>query len=335
MKLLGFLLGTVFFLGTGQFVFAATLYIDPAFETINRGDSITLSVRLDTDEGECINAVDGVITYTENIVPIDTSRGQSIFSVWVEPPVIDKQNRTITFAAGIPNGYCGRIVGDPRLTNNVVDLVFSSPGLQIGSTESGNEARIEFASNSRALLNDGFGTDAPLQLFGSTITLNEKAGSQIENEWLDIVADDFTPPEEFSIALEQSPNAFNGKYFIVFNTTDKQSGIDYYEVIEESSEAADLFTWGAVDAPWVKAQSPYVLDDQSLNSVIKVRAYDKAGNEYIATFVPEEGMRTISTQDMLLLVLIGTIVLTLFVGGVMYVIFRRRFADYEDDYEDE
>ena len=45
---------------------AATLYMDPNTVTLNRGDAAKVSVRLDTDEasGECINAIDAVITYS-------------------------------------------------------------------------------------------------------------------------------------------------------------------------------------------------------------------------------------------------------------------------------
>ena len=114
---------------------AASLYIDPASSSIARGDAIKLSVRLDTDEaaGECVNAVDGVIHYSENIAPVDISIGDSILSMWVEQPIINSIDRTITFAGGIPNGYCGRIAGDPRLTNVVAELVFRVPGLTIGA----------------------------------------------------------------------------------------------------------------------------------------------------------------------------------------------------------
>ena len=93
-------------LGSARVVDAASLYIDPAFPTLNMGDSVTLAVRLDTDEeaDECVNAVDGVLTYSENLSPVDVSIGDSIFSMWVEQPKIDKEKRTITFAGGIPNG---------------------------------------------------------------------------------------------------------------------------------------------------------------------------------------------------------------------------------------
>ena len=299
--------------------------MDPNQTELKRGDTLVVSVRLDTDEGECVNVVDGVITYSENIVPVDTARGNSIFSLWVEEPVINKENRTITFAGGIPNGYCGRIPGDPRLTNNVVDLLFQSPGLQIGSTESGNQASIDFAPETHVLLNDGLGTTVQPQLYGSQIILAKEAGSQVINPWQDAVTNDVIPPEKFSITLERTTNAFSNKYFITFNTTDKQSGIDHYEVIEEPLDSKNLFGWGAETAPWLTAKSQHVLDDQSLNSTIRVRALDKAGNEYIATLVPEEEKRTFSSDNMTLIAIVGgAALLTLILIGLIIHFFVRK-----------
>jgi hypothetical protein len=97
--------------------------MDPNVAEMKRGDTIKVSVRLDTDQDECVNTIDAVITYSENIQPIDTSRGSSILSMWVEVPTINREQHTITFAGGIPNGYCGRIVGDPRLTNNIIEIM--------------------------------------------------------------------------------------------------------------------------------------------------------------------------------------------------------------------
>ena len=318
---------------------AATLYMQSSTNELKRGDTMVVSVRLDPGEDECINAIDGVITYTENIQPVDISRGNSIFSLWVEEPVINRENRTITFAGGIPNGYCARIAGDPRLTNNIVDLLFQSPGLQIGSSESGNDVSIDFAPETNVYLNDGFGTVAPLQTFGADVVLTREAGGSIENPWQETVNADVLPPEQFSITLERTPNAFSNKYFITFNTTDKQSGIDHYEVMEEPLESLDLFAWGAADAPWVIAKSPYVLDDQSLNSTIRVRAIDKSGNEYIATYVPEESVRTISNERKVLIAVGVTGVLVL--AGIMLGLFmlfihlrnRKRTSINEDQDE--
>lgn len=270
-------------------VSAATLYFDPPRPTLNRGDSVTLSVRLDTDEAadECINAIDGVITYNEAINPVDISIGQSIFPIWVEQPVIDKDNRTITFAGGIPNGYCGRVEGDPRLTNTLLQIVFRAPGLTVGGTDVPALGTVTFKPETRAFLNDGFGTEAQLQTLGAELTLNQVVGSTIVDDWRDVIAADDISPEEFSITLEKDEFAFDKKYYIVFNTTDKQSGISHYEVIEEPVEDTRLFTFGAATTVWTEARSPYVLNDQSLKSTIRVRAVDKAGNEYIATLAPQ------------------------------------------------
>ncbi len=312
---------------------AATLYIDPGVATIFRGDAITTAVRVmpDQESGECINAGDIVITYPEWIQPVDVSIGKSIFSVWVEDPVIDKDNNTISFAGGIPNGYCGRVQGDPSLTNIIAEIVFRSPGFQIGASDVGGEAVIDFSPLTQLYLNDGAGTKAELRTIASSITLDKGAGSLITDDWRNQVQADDIPPELFSIALERDPVAFTGKYFIVFTTTDKQTGISHYEVIEEPLSEVARFSWGEADAPWIKAPSPYVLKDQSLNSTIRVRALDKAGNEYIATLVPDESLRSTSPIEVKVysLIAIGALTLLLLVIFSSIAI-RRRFKKSKD-----
>jgi hypothetical protein len=307
-------------------VLAASLYLDPASSTLFRSDAVSVAVRVDVDEaaGECINAADVVITYDPSVQPVDVSRGDSIFSLWVEEPVIDAENRQITFAGGIPNGYCGRIPGDPRLSNVLAEIVFRSPGLQIGGGEAANQAVVTVDPSSIVYLNDGQGTQAPLQTFSARINLERQAGSEIIDPWRGEVQADVIPPQEFSISLEQDEVAFNGEYFIVFNTSDKETGISHYEVIEEPVSQWGLFTWGAVTAPWQRARSPYVLTDQSLNSIIRVRAIDKAGNEYIATLVPDESRRSLSAQMMLNYVLLSAGILLLLVVVIVIVLWSRR-----------
>ena len=319
----------VVFLLSGVTAQAASLYIDPPTDTLYRGDAVTLSVRLDVDEaaGECINAVDATVTYPENIQPVDVSTANSIFNVWIEPPTINKENRTITFAGGIPNGYCGRVVGDPRLTNVLTQLIFRSPGFMIGGSGSDPTATIAFADSSTAYLNDGRGTKANLTTFGSNLTLDASPSSQLRNDWQDQVNADNVPPTPFSIELQRDERAFSREYYIVFNTTDKQTGIDTYQVMEEPVEQLGSFQWGRATAPWITARSPYVLDDQSLNSTIRVKAIDKAGNEYVATLIPDESLRSIQMSS---LILIGfSIVILLLLGLIFFVLvkqLRNRYA---------
>ncbi len=277
---------------------AATLYIDPGTATLYRGDSLTAAIRIMPDQAnaECINAADIVITYPEGIMPVDVSIGRSIFSVWVEPPVIDKEARRITMAGGIPNGYCGRVQGDPGHTNVIADIIFRSPGLQVGmnTSDAAAEARIEFTDETNVYLNDGLGTKASLRTLPSIITLERTPGPELVDDWRSLVQADDVPPEEFSISLQRDPIAFSGRYFIVFSTTDKQTGISHYEVMEEPLAYTNEFLWGRADAPWLIATSSFELRDQSLNSTIRVRAIDKAGNEYIATYIPDESLRGVS-----------------------------------------
>jgi hypothetical protein len=304
--------------------------MDPAFASLGRGDAHTVSVRLDTDEAsdECVNAVDAVIHYSENVILTDVSTGDSIFSMWVERPKIDAVNRTVTFAGGIPNGYCGRVVGDPRLTNSLVQLIFRSPGFSIGPNAGGTStAKVEFGSETTAYLNDGLGTKADLALFGASIDLSKNPGAELKDPWRDAVVTDDIDPEPFSITLHKDEFAFNGKYFIAFNTSDKQTGIDQYQVMEEHLTDFWTFDWGRADAPWIVTPSPYELKDQSLNSIIRVKALDKAGNEHIATLVPDEAMRSIPTSTIILSIaagFVGLIILTIIGVAIRGFVKRRR-----------
>ncbi len=304
---------------------AATLYMDPGVATLNRGDAVTLAVRLMPDQaaGECINAIDATITYTDNIQPVDVSIGRSIFSVWLQEPVINKEAKTITFAGGIPNGYCGRVEGDPRLTNVIADIVFRSPGMQVGGSDD-TQAVVEFDPQTNALLNDGQGTMAPLNTLGATLTLTKEAGSELVDVWRESVRDDNIPPQDFSITLTKDDSAFSGKYFIVFGTSDKQTGISHYEVMEEPVLQFSQFAWGGVGVPWVKTVSPYVLEDQTLNSVIRVKAIDKAGNEYVATLVPDESQQSISQNEIYTYSFFGVVAVLLLMTLVIALVWYRR-----------
>jgi hypothetical protein len=302
---------------------AATLYMDPNTATLNRGDAVKISVRLDTDEaaGECINAVDAVISYSENIIPVDISLGKSIFPMWVEAPVINKENKTISFAGGIPNGYCGRVQGDPNLTNTIVEIFFRAPGMQVGGGDERREATVQFTDQSTAYLNDGVGTVANLQKIGANFTLNDNVGSEILDPWSGDVQRDDVPPEEFSATVEMIDN----NWFVVFNTTDKQTGISHYEVIEETYTQAKLFDFGAATAPWIETRSPHLLKDQTRNSVIRVRAIDKAGNEYVTTIPIDESARGfVVTTELIVIVAVSVTALLLLLVMSYWLLQRRR-----------
>jgi hypothetical protein len=95
---------------------------------------------------------------------------------------------------------------------------------------------------------------------------------------------DSTPPEDFKPEIGKDPTIFGGKYFLSFATTDKMSGIDHFEILEADRRG---FKRGTTrKAEWKRVESPYLLEDQSLQSIIKVKAVDKAGNEKISEIIP-------------------------------------------------
>jgi len=88
---------------------------------------------------------------------------------------------------------------------------------------------------------------------------------------------DTAPPEEFEPQIGQDPTVFGGKYFLSFATIDRMSGVAHYEISETRNQKQEA---------WKVGESPYLLEDQGLRSIIKVKAVDKAGNERIAEYLP-------------------------------------------------
>ena len=102
---------------------------------------------------------------------------------------------------------------------------------------------------------------------------------------------DTTPPEQFSITLTQDPMLFNGKYVIIFDTKDKESGMNYYEVKEEGSDLQ-------------KGESPYVLKNQPPKGTIFVKAFDNNGNSTTETLTPNITAKEIPLYSKLLVILV-------------------------------
>jgi len=99
---------------------------------------------------------------------------------------------------------------------------------------------------------------------------------------------DTTIPEPFELKTGKAPLVFEGKYFLSFAAQDRASGIDYYEIKEGKGD-------------WKIAQSPYLLENQSLAKKIIVRAYDKAGNYQESEIKPPY---KITWKDVLVIILV-------------------------------
>jgi len=241
----------------------AVLYLEPASGEYYWDDVFVAEIKIDT-EGEEINAVKIDLTFFQELLEAkDFSQGNSILAFWPEGPSFSNQEGTISFVGGVPGGF----QGDGLLGK----LVFQTK--KSGEQFSAQSAAVRFLDSSQVLLNDGLGTPAELITKEAIFTIFPEKREVSEDQWRKELEKDDIPPESFEIIISQDPFLFEGKYFIVFQTQDKQTGIDYYEVKEGKRD-------------WQRAESPYLLEDQELKSIIKVKAVDKAGNERMAEITP-------------------------------------------------
>lgn len=267
------------------------LYFEPSTAQLKIGQEFEVKVKIDPEK-ECINTIKADIEYDKDLlIGKDFLTGNSIISLWLEKPEIRAKEGKISFAGGIPGGFCGEIPGDPEESDILGKIVFKIPEFLVSDK---NIAKVRFLESSKVFLNDGLGTEADLKLEeGEYKILKEKSSEEILEKEL---SEDETPPEPFGILVLKDPQIFEGKYFITFNTQDKQTGIDHYEVKEGNRR-------------WKIAKSPYLLEDQKLQSIIKVKAIDKAGNERIVEFFPYLTQKPPFLLYFIVLVLVGVCVI--------------------------
>lgn len=243
---------------------AAVLYVDPSRSEYKAGDIFIANLKIDV-QGECVNAVKADIIFPNDLLEaVDFIKSDSILIFWAEEPGIDSNRGMISFAGGIPGGYCGKISEGSGFDNLIGKAVFKAKGENFQKAES-KTAEIKFLDTSEVFLNDGLGTKANLGRQGAGIKITAGTGLT-EDEWQKEKSGDSISPEPFKIELEKDPLIFDGKYFIVFSAFDKQTGIGRYEIKEGKRQ-------------WKAAASPYLLADQNLESAMAVKAIDKAGNE--------------------------------------------------------
>jgi len=242
---------------------ATTVYFDLETPVIYESDTFLINLKISTPD-KSVNVIDGTILYDNNKLEIkEVSAGNSLFALWPKPPVFSNDKGTLSFVGGVPDGFQGK-------EGEVLKIIFLA--------KSEGEAKIDFLDGFSVFLNDGQGTQINPWLRPLSLNiLTRPLEIPVKDEWQVLIENDKNPPEPFEITLGQEPSIFDNQYFISFFTTDKESGIDHYEVQEGTK-------------PYIVGDSPYLLKDQKLRSTIRVKAVDEAGNERIveipATYPP-------------------------------------------------
>ncbi|MDD3101585.1 MAG: hypothetical protein PHE59_00330 [Patescibacteria group bacterium] len=278
---------------------AATLYLEPKSGEYKIGDTFIIEARLNLEAKENINVVEANLKYPQDLLEVvDLSFGDSLLTIIPQKPTIDKEKGIINFVGGIPGGYSGHIAGDPGLSNSLVKMIFKVREItpdQLSANGQQTKIEINFLDNSELLLNDGKGTLLKPIIQGTNLTILANNQAVIKDEWSEILKEDKALPEPFTVEIKQDPLIFNNKYFIIFSTTDKQSGLKYYEISETQDKNQEN---------WNKGESPYLLTDQNLNSIIKVRAVDMAGNMRTEIIVPSQPTKKTHSSILLIILLV-------------------------------
>jgi len=246
-------------------VFAATLYFADSGVRVNKGDEFIVRVIVAVDDPMPINAVSGIISYSNNIIGARVIRdGESFVPLWLEQPEIREHGKAaehISFAGVIPGGFRGllRPFSGKTEAGTLFSIIFEAKDV--------GEARI-YADEIDILLHDGSGTSAEVTIEPHSFPVYPAVDNAAR-----ITEEDTTPPTELFAEIASDSTIFGGQWFVAFYTTDKESGISYFEVKEG-------------DGDYVRAESPYLLSDQTRATKVFVKAVDRAGNIRVQEIAP-------------------------------------------------
>lgn len=241
--------------------FASQFFFDSKTQNFQVGQDFLVDIFINT-QGEAVGAVEGIVVFPKDTFDIqDINNGNSVVSFWVQKPVV--RENSIDFSGVIPGGFIGSR-----------GLLFST----IISPKKVGDFKLDF-SDFKALLNDGVGSESVAGKVSFQVSV---ASSIYEKTFSIFEIKDTTAPESFVPEIAKEETLFGGKWFLVFSTQDKLSGIDYYEVKESKQNIVSL-----VLSRFVKTESPHILQDQKLQSFIFVKAVDKQGNKKIVTMRPQ------------------------------------------------
>jgi len=276
-----------------QKVIAAELFFEARNQEFTQGEEFLVNVFLNT-EGESINAVEGKIVFPDIVELKEIRDGNSIINFWIERPKVE-QAGIIGFSGIIPGGY-------QETKGFVFSVVFRAKASGSGTIEI-REAKV--------LLNDGKGTPANLSISNFQFSISKEV---LTTQPPVPEIKDLEPPENFKPEIASDPTIFEGKWFLVFATQDKGSGIDHYEISETKRK-----TIRETDAKWTEVESPYLLKDQKLRSYIYVKAIDKAGNERVIMLSPRYPLKWYEKWEIWVIIIVAIVIMYLILS-----IFRKR-----------
>lgn len=267
-----------------QMVFAAQIFFESKTTQTQIGGKIEINLFVNTEQ-ESINAFEGKMLFPSGVLDLKEIRdGNTIVNFWVEKP--KNQNGAIIFSGITPGGFSGE-----------KGLIFSA----IFEAKKEGVAKFEI-NDARVLRNDGTGSEATLITVPFEIVVSRGAPAEIPAIPKII---DRERPESFVPEIARNETLLEGKWFVVFATQDKSSGIDHYEVKESRQKIFSVF------GKWSAAESPYILADQELRSFVWIKAVDKTGNERVVKISPNNPLMGYENYENWIMIIVGVFIVAL------------------------
>ncbi len=250
---------------------ASVISVIGTLQEVRTGDTFMVDVVLDA-EGREVNAIQGELMFPPNLFSVKAFyERDSIMGVWVERPRVVEAGKL--FWSGImPGGFSG-ILG-PYQVDATPGRLFT---IQFQTLQEG-EGVLALQSGT-VLLHDGVGTKDAVTNGSMTVMVSDEAPYHAE-----VRISDRNPPEAFIPEIVRDADTEDGKWMLVWNAHDKETGISYFTVFESPRVRKAIS-----EDEWESATSPYVLRDQARRSYVYLRAVDGAGNERVVGILPERG----------------------------------------------
>ena len=255
-------------------VYAASVALDSSASSTEVGGVLRVKVALDPEQ-QNINATEGRVVFPSDLfrlVRVET--GGSMVSAWIVSPRLSGGD-TVEWGGIFSGGFLG--VQDPYRTGllpgGLFTLVFEAVQRGLGTIRT--EA-------TKVFLNDGKGT--AISFGPRIISVRVDSPSYTLVLPTESIPPDKNPPESFIPKISRDETVAEGKWFVVFQTHDKESGVASYAIAESPRRMQ-----GIGEKVWNQATSPVILLDQTLKSYIYVRAVDFAGDERVVELQPRNG----------------------------------------------
>lgn len=279
----------IFYLFLTYKIEAVSIIFDSSKTVVSQDEEFYVDLLLDAED-QFINGIEGNVSFIGGDLSFVRSlEVKSIMDLWIKKPEIEKFSIHLTAISTY--GFSGVI--DPFNQNDklpgLVTRLFFKPSVS---------GEVLFTTPRFVVtLDDGLGTMievAPISY--SVFVTDEVYVPEITEEII------ISEPE-IQAYVVQDKNLYNNKYVLIFQAKDNETGIDRVLIKEGRRK-------------WREIESPYLLKDQSRQSLINIQALNFSGQSAYFTIDPLSTNSTDRKDEVYVLVFLFIFLLFIFIKRI-------------------